>query len=623
MKDPGLSARNSPFDHEQADLLNRLLSTLTPDQAVWLSGFLAGLHTSQPQPLPPVTASPPPVNEPVPPPAQTPATKPEVTVLFGSQTGNAMQLAGELAGRIEKFGLKASLSCMSEYRANDLKKATHLLLVTSTHGDGDPPDKAMAFYDFLHSRRAPRLEGMSFSVLALGDTTYPKFCQTGKNFDKRLEELGAKRLYPRADCDIDYRPDAEAWMKDVLQALGAKGADAVAEGAKATAGIRLPLVAPRPLPSAPRHSRENPFRAEVIDNFPLNGRGSDKETRYLKFSLEGSGLTFEPGDSLGIVPENHPQLVDELIGHMGWPAEERVTVGNGEVPLRDALLKHYEISSLTRPMLEQAANISRDGLRKLVCEGRSEGIRTYMEGRDLLDLVRDFSFSGVPARDFVGILRKLPPRLYSISSSQKANPDEVDVTIVAVRYCAHDRQRCGTCSVHCAERVATGDRLPIYIHRNPTFRMPADPNTPLIMIGAGTGVAPYRAFLEDREERGAQGRTWLFFGDRRFRTDFLYQLEWLRWRKRSVLTRMDVAFSRDQDRKVYVQHRMLERSRELYAWLEEGACVYVCGDRKRLAPDVHAALETILQQEGHLSADNARNYLSDLHRQNRYQRDVY
>lgn len=611
---PLLSAQNSPFRQEQADLLNRLLPTLTADQALWLAGFLAGMrvrgessatipaeskHASAESPAEALSASKP--------------EAPEITILFGSQTGNATRLAGDLAQRLQEHGFNTTLWCMSEYRTNNLKKAGHLLIVTSTHGDGDPPDKAMAFHDFLHSRRAPKLEGLNFSVLALGDVSYEHFCQTGKRFDQRLEELGGKRLYPRVDCDVDYHEKAEAWMQGVLQVL-THDDDANVSVAHAPSTLATPVAA---------HSRLNPFSAEVLENFALNGRGSDKQTLYVKLSLEGSGLAFEPGDSLGIVPQNHPALVDELIGHMGWKADECVTAGKEEVSLREALLKHYEITLLTRPMLEQVANFSRDGLHKLMSEGRDEDVRAYIQGRDVLDLVQDFSLAGVSACDFLGTLRKLPPRLYSISSSHKANPEEVDVTISVVRYCAHDRNRCGTCSVHCAERVTTGDQLPVYINGNPNFRIPADPHIPLIMIGAGTGVAPFRAFLEDREENGAAGRTWLFFGERRFRTDFLYQLDWLRWRKRGVLSRMDVAFSRDQDRKVYVQHRMLERSRDLYAWLQDGAHVYVCGDQKRLAPDVHAALETIVQQEGRLSADGARSYLSELQRQNRYQRDVY
>jgi sulfite reductase (NADPH) flavoprotein alpha-component len=301
-----------------------------------------------------------------------------------------------------------------------------------------------------------------------------------------------------------------------------------------------------------------------------------------------------------------------------------VNKSGDERPLREALLRNFEITVLTKPLLEQASQLSSgNGLQQLVEPGRAQDLKNYMKERDLLDLVRDYSPWNVSAAAFVSILRKLPARLYSIASSQKANPDEVHVTIRAVRYETHGRDRYGVCSVQCAERLQPGDTLPVYIQHNPNFKLPANPATPIIMIGPGTGVAPFRAFLEEREETGAEGKTWLFFGDQHFSTDFLYQLDWQRWLKEGVLTRMDVAFSRDTDKKVYVQHRMLEKSRELFQWLEQGACVYVCGDEKHMAHDVHAALAAILEREGGMSPEAAAAYLSEMQQQKRYQRDVY
>jgi len=343
----------------------------------------------------------------------------------------------------------------------------------------------------------------------------------------------------------------------------------------------------------------------------------------VKLLIEGSGLVFEPGDCLGIYPQNHPGLVDRLIEEIGWNPQEPVPTGTQEHPLRESLLKHYEITLLTKPLLEQLAVFSRDGLPDLLHREPADELHSYLQGRDLLDLVRDFSLTRAPARDFVRLLRKMPPRLYSIASSRRANPDEVDLAIAAVRYTAHNRDRFGTCSVYCAERVQAGNTLPVYVQSNCNFRLPPGPDIPLIMVGPGTGVAPFRAFLEDREESGASGKTWLFFGDRRFRTDFLYQVEWLRWLKLGVLTHMDVAFSRDTDQKVYVQHHMLRKSRELFSWLEEGAYFYVCGDAKRMASDVQATLESIVQREGAMSLEDARAYLAALQQQGRYQRDVY
>jgi sulfite reductase (NADPH) flavoprotein alpha-component len=619
---PFLKVESSPFNAEQVELLNRLASTLVPDQWIWLSGYLAGVRSRLGPPTgpdAPTAAAQPPVNKP------GASTQPEVTVLFGSQTGNAMRLAEELSQRLRQAGFRAAPCCMSEYNHNALKKAERLLVVVSTHGEGEPPDKARLFHEFLQSQRAPRLPKLQFSVLALGDVSYKQFCDAGKSFDRRLEELGGRRLYERVDCDVDYREQAEAWMQGVVTALG-NGAAPVGDLSGAVAGAPPPVaVSDRPAATAAasEFGRERPFPAQVLENISLNGRGSGKETRYLKLALQGSGLKFAPGDSLGIYPRNRPALVDEFIGHMRWDPEELVPAAKAELPLREALLKHYEITQLTRPLLEKAAAFSRDGLAELVGRRPEEELYAYLPGRDLLDLARDFGLAGVPPRDFVRGLRRIPPRLYSISSSHLANRDEVDLTVAVVRYRAHQRDRFGTCSIYCAEELAGRDPLSVYVHPNPNFRMPQDPSRPIIMVGAGTGVAPFRAFLEEREETGADGKTWLFFGDRHFRTDFLYQLDWLRWHKRGTLTRMDVAFSRDTPAKVYVQHRMLERSREIYAWLQEGACLFVCGDEKRLAPDVHAALTTILRQEGRWSEAQAQAHLSELQRQNRYQRDVY
>lgn len=606
-----LQVMNSPFNQEQVELLNNLLPTLTETQQIWLSGYLAALRsTAFPVSSDAALHAVPAALSP-----SSPAASREVTVLYGSQTGNSQRLAKDLSRRLEERGLQVTLSSMNDFKPNGLKKVQNLLLLVSTHGEGDPPDNALPFYEFLHSKRAPQLEHLLYSVLALGDTSYEFFCKTGKDFDQRLEELGAKRICPRTDCDLDYDEPAAEWFNSVIGSLSETQAapEVASQAAIVVSGQEA-------------FSRTNPFKAEVLENLNLNGRGSDRETRHLELSLEGSDLQYEPGDCLGILPENHPDLVDALIQEMSFEPDELVPVNkNGDqLPLREALLRNYEITVLTKPLLEQAAQLSSsDGLHKLLGPGNEQELRSYLDERDLLDLVRDFSLWGVTAPKFVSILRKLPARLYSIASSLKANPDEVHLTIRAVRYQIHGRDRYGVCSVQCAERLQLGDTLPVYIHHNPNFKLPADPDTPLIMIGPGTGVAPFRAFLGEREEIGASGRTWLLFGDQHFLTDFLYQTDWQRWLKDGVLTRMDVAFSRDTDKKVYVQHRMLEKSRDLFQWLQEGAYLYVCGDEKHMAHDVHTTLGTILEQEGGMSPEEAGAYLADLQQQKRYQRDVY
>lgn len=610
-----LQVTNSPFNQEQVELLNRLLPTLTESQRTWLSGFIAALQgtaaaaavTASPQASAAAAVSAPVVSAPK-----------EVTVLYGSQTGNGHGLSKKLSKKLEEVGLQVTMSSMSDFKPNNLKKLQNLLIIVSTHGEGEPPDNAIPFYEFLHGKRAPQVENLQYSVLALGDTSYEFFCQTGKDFDKRLEELGGKRLTPRVDCDVDFDESAAEWMNQVLLSLNEAGA-----GSSAVEHVSAVALTDS---TESEYSRSNPFQAEILENLNLNGRGSDRETRHIEISLEGSNLQYEPGDSLGIYPENHPQLVDDLIAEMGWNADEAVVVNkSGEArTLRDALLRHYEITVLTKPLIEQAAKLSgNEGLRKLLEPGHEQELRAYIEERDLLDLVQDYGLQQVAASDFVSILRKIPARLYSIASSSKAFPDEVHVTVRTVRYEAHGRNRYGVCSVQLAERLEAGDSLPVYIQHNPNFKLPENPDTPIIMIGPGTGVAPFRAFLGEREETGAEGKSWLFYGDQHFTTDFLYQIEWQRWLKDGVLTRMDVAFSRDTDKKVYVQHRMLENSKELYQWLQEGACVYVCGDEKKMAHDVHSALGSILEQEGGMSPEEAAEYLTLMQQQKRYQRDVY
>jgi len=607
-----LQVMNSPFNQEQVELLNRLLPTLTESQKVWLSGYLAATQAGSAN----VTAAPEaPVVEAAAPVNVKPVSK-DVTILFGSQTGNAQGLANKAGKELESRGYKVTVSSMSDFKPNSLKKVENLLIVVSTHGEGDPPDNAISFHEFLHGKRAPKLDELRYSVLSLGDSSYEFFCHTGKEFDQRLEDLGGTRLYPRIDCDLDFDEPAAEWIAGVLAGLD----EAQAAGVEPVQAQEAAAPAPQALESA--YSRTNPFKAEVLENLNLNGRGSNKETRHLELSLEGSGLTFEPGDALGVYPENDPELVDLILEAVKWDANEKVTVNNEEVTLKEALSSRVEIATLTKPVVEKAAQLnSNKDLQSLV--SNRDSIKAYIDGRDLLDLIRDFGPWEVSAQEFAGILRKMPVRLYSIASSLAANPDEVHLTIGAVRYETHGRHRKGVASTQVAERLQPGDTLPVYIQKNQNFRLPQNPDTPIIMVGPGTGVAPFRAFMQEREEIGAEGKSWMFFGDQHFVTDFLYQTEWQKWIKDGVLTRMDVAFSRDQEEKVYVQNRMQEHSKELFQWLEEGAVVYVCGDKNHMAKDVNNTLIDIIEKEGRLSREKAEAYLADMKQNKRYQRDVY
>ncbi|MED1533947.1 MULTISPECIES: assimilatory sulfite reductase (NADPH) flavoprotein subunit [Bacillus] len=601
-----LHVLNSPFSQEQAELLNQLLPTLTDQQKIWLTGYLsaqAALAGSEAvTPVPSAAASAQPVSK-------------DVTVLYGSQTGNSEGLAKKTAQHLEEKGFQVTLSSMSDFKPNNLKKINNLLVIVSTHGEGDPPDNALSFHEYVHGRRAPKLDHLSFSVLSLGDSSYEFFCQTGKEFDERFEELGGTRLFDRVDCDLDYDEPFSEWLQGVASSLSEGEAVSLPQE---SAGANNQAVS--------EYSRTNPFYAEVLENINLNGRGSNKETRHLELSLEGSGLVYEPGDSLGIYPTNDPALVDELIQTCGWNAEESVTVHkNGDtLPLKDALTSHFEITVLTKPLLQKIAELTKsESLHALLEEGNEEKLKEYIAGRDLVDAARDFGpFEGTAA-DFTSILRKIPARLYSIASSLKANDEEVHLTIGAVRYDAHGRERQGVCSILCAERLQPGDTLPVYIQHNQNFKLPQDPDAPIIMVGPGTGIAPFRSFMQEREELGANGKSWLFFGDQHFVTDFLYQTEWQKWLKDGVLTKMDVAFSRDTEEKVYVQHQMKKQSKELFEWLEQGAYVYICGDEKHMAHDVHNTLLSIIQEEGAMSKEKAESYLANLQQQKRYQRDVY
>lgn len=601
-----LHVLNSPFSQEQAELLNQLLPTLTDQQKIWLTGYLsaqAALAGSEAvTPAPSAAASAQPVSK-------------NVTVLYGSQTGNSEGLAKKTAQHLEEKGFQVTLSSMSDFKPNNLKKINNLLVIVSTHGEGDPPDNALSFHEYVHGRRAPKLDHLSFSVLSLGDSSYEFFCQTGKEFDERFEELGGTRLFDRVDCDLDYDEPFSEWLQGVASSLSEGEAVSLPQE---TAGANNQAVS--------EYSRTNPFYAEVLENINLNGRGSNKETRHLELSLEGSGLVYEPGDSLGIYPTNDPALVDELIQTCGWNAEESVTVHkNGDtLPLKEALTSHFEITVLTKPLLQKIAELTKsESLHSLLEEGNEEKLKEYIAGRDLVDAARDFGPFDGTAADFTSILRKIPARLYSIASSLKANDEEVHLTIGAVRYDAHGRERQGVCSILCAERLQPGDTLPVYIQHNQNFKLPQDPDAPIIMVGPGTGIAPFRSFMQEREELGANGKSWLFFGDQHFVTDFLYQTEWQKWLKDGVLTKMDVAFSRDTEEKVYVQHQMKKQSKELFEWLEQGAYVYICGDEKHMAHDVHNTLLSIIQEEGAMSKEKAESYLANLQQQKRYQRDVY
>ena len=613
MKATPIQEHTSPLNAQQAQQLTALIETLTPMQVTWISGYLSGINASA---ATGEVAAPAQAAAPA---AQSEASEP-LTILYGSQTGNAEDIAETLRERAEAAGLNATAHDMLDYKPKDLKKEKNVIVCVSTHGEGDPPDNAEELHAFIYGKKAPKLDGMKFSVLAFGDTSYEHFCQTGKDFDAQLEKLGGKRLTDRVDLDVDFDEAAEAWIESVIDTYK----DELGGGDQPHPTVTaMPSAGGAAAPAAEAYSRKNPYEAEVLENIVLNGRGSDKEVHHIEMDTEESGLVWEPGDSLGIIPENDPSVVEELIAALGLSPEEKVTGIDGEVTLQHALTHQYEITTLTRPLIEKyAVQAQNEALDKLLSEDQREALADYMHGRFIIDVVEDYPIQGITGQDFVRLLRKLPPRLYSIASSHAANPDEIHLTVAAVRYESQGRARHGVASIQLADR-SEDVKLPIYIDHNKNFKLPENDDAPIIMVGPGTGVAPFRAFLEEREEREASGDNWLFFGAQHFLTDFYYQTDWLRWRKDGLLTRMDVAFSRDQEEKVYVQDKIRAAGKELFDWIERGATVYVCGDANAMAHDVHEALLELIGEHAGLDAEGAAGYLKNLQKEKRYQRDVY
>ena len=600
---PGLSP-------DQWEHIQSLAKAISPEQALWLSGYFAGVRDAERREAGRPALAP---DIPVARPAAAPeADQRRLTILFGSETGNSRALAQALSEAARQVGRQPTVVGIADYKARQLRDEQDLLIVVSTYGEGDPPQGAADFFEFLDSRKAPKLPDLRFAVLALGDSTYERYCEAGKRLDRRLEELGGVRLRPRVDCDVDYDEPAAAWTADVVAKIARK-----AGGAAAAAD------APRGAGAAALYDKRNPFPARVLENLTLTGRGSTKETRHIEFSLEGSGLVYEPGDALGVAPRNDPRLVESLLDALRLSPSAPVEIKGRASTLAEAIEKDLEISAVTPRFIEQWAELSgAEQLRRLLGEDAGAERSAFLRRNHVIDIVRAYPVAGLEAQTLVAGLRPLQPRLYSIASSLAAAPDEAHLTVSTVRYELNGEPRSGVASGHLAARAEPDATLPVYVQSNPHFRLPAD-DRPVIMIGAGTGVAPYRAFLQEREARGAKGRNWLFFGERNFRSDFLYQTEWQGWLKQKLLTRMDVAFSRDRAAKVYVQDKLRGQARDVLAWLEEGAHVYVCGDAAHLAPDVHETLIGVAQEQGGLAREAAEEYVRNLQRDHRYQRDVY
>ncbi|GED97435.1 sulfite reductase subunit alpha [Gordonia crocea] len=609
------------------------------EQKAWLAGFLAGLNTRLAMPagaaVPTAGAVGGPVAtlerpadgtaaEPAAAEAAAPAGPGSLLIIYGTQSGNAEWIADQAKDAATELGFDVTLADMGEATLEQVAGATKLLAVVSTYGEGEMPDDAEDLWSEIAGPEAPRMEGVSFAVCGLGDTIYDGFCQAAKNLDARLAALGATRVVDRAECDIDFQPAADAWMPGALDALLAAGsAPAAAPVAPVAEPAAEPVAEPAAEPVAEAWGRKNPYPATIIENTVLSGPASAKEVRHFVVSLGDSGIEYEPGDGLSVHAVNDAALVELVLARLGATGDELITDRKTERTLRDALTNHYELATPSKYLVDYIASRSGDAeLTHLSATGDHEALDAWLWGRDVLDLLNVDPTLTITPEELVNELRPLAPRVYSISSSPRAHAGTVHLTVAAVRYRSLDRDRGGVCSTFLADRCGDGAPISVYITPNRSFRLPDD-DAPVIMIGPGTGVAPFRSFLHERAARGATGENWLFFGDQHRESDYLYAEELARFTDDGLLTRLDLAFSRDQEHKIYVQDRMAENGAEFYDWLERGASVFVCGDATRMAHDVDTALHEIVAKQGGLDADGAAHYVDQLKQQKRYLRDVY
>ncbi len=596
-------SNQTTLDTNQLASFKQSIKDLSPLQLAWASGYLAARAES-------ATTG----NSPLPSSSVPAAT---LTILYGSQTGNAKGVAKSLAAKASAEGLNVELKSMAEIKPKAIKNMTHLLIVASTNGEGEAPDDAIAFHEFLASKKAPRLESLHYSVLALGDTSYEFYCQTGKDFDLYLEKLGAQRIAPRVDCDVDYDAEANTWSTAVIsQAKELLGS----VNAASNIGQQVSVDSAEDL-----YSKQSPYSAELLVSQKITGRDSAKDVRHIEIDLGSSGLTYQAGDALGVWFDNSALLVNELVSELGLDPLEKVAVGEESLTIAEALKTKLEITQTSINFVEfWAKKVSTNNLLTLLED--KTALRDYAANHQVVDVVKSAPLpedAKLNAQEFIDALRKITPRLYSIASAQSEVEEEVHLTVGLVQYQAGNEIRQGGASGFLANGIEEGGEVKVYIEHNDNFRLPPNTDTPVIMVGPGTGVAPFRAFMQEREATEAAGDNWLFFGDQTFTQDFLYQVEWQSYLKSGLLTKIDLAFSRDQAEKIYVQDRLKENASEIYAWLERGAHIYVCGDMSRMAKDVEAALLDIIATQGKLSVEQASAYLKDLRNAKRYQKDVY
>jgi len=593
------------------DLLNRI-HTLTEHELAWLSGYcwarlqntalLSGPDSAQPLPI-------------AHPESATAVVTRQVLILSGSQTGNARRVAEQLHEQLQDLHANLRLENLGDYKARQLAEEDIVLVVCSTQGEGDYPEEAISFAKFLFGKRAPDLSQLSFAVLALGDSSYPLYCEAGKQLDQRLAELGATRLFERIDCDLSYEAEAAQWRQNIRGVLHEQ---LTLRHAPSVGASSSPVAA-----SAPSYTKDKPFTATLVTKQKITARTANKNVQHLEIDLGDSGISYQPGDALGVYVQNTPDVVQTFLDALHFTGTESVQLPSGvELPLNDALQRHLELTQNSAVLVKKWAELSQHP--ELLAQSTDPTtLHTVAQQTPLLALIQQYPAT-LSAQAWVDILHPLTPRMYSIASSQGEVGPEVHLTLGLVQYSYDNHAYAGAASAYLGLHVEEGDELDVFVEPNPRFRLPADPNTPIIMIGSGTGIAPFRAFMQQREADAASGKAWLIFGNQRFTDDFLYQSEWQRWSKLGLLQHTHFAWSRQNPNgKTYVQHRVQEQGATLWQWLQQGAHVYVCGDATHMAKDVEAALIALIQTHGALDAEDAEAYLDQLRDERRYQRDVY
>ncbi|HDL8537868.1 TPA: NADPH-dependent assimilatory sulfite reductase flavoprotein subunit [Yersinia enterocolitica] len=590
-----------PLSPEQLARLQAAVGEFSPTQMAWLSGYFWGMVNQQPGAVvAPAVAAPAAVT---------------ITLISASQTGNARRLAEQLRDDLLAAKLNVNLVNAGDYKFKQIAQERLLVIVASTQGEGEPAEEAVALHKFLFSKKAPKLPETAFAVFGLGDTSYEHFCQAGKDFDNKLAELGAQRLLERVDADVEYQESAQQWRQQIVAALQAR---VPAQSAAAVAVT--PSGAVDEITSS-SYSKAAPLTAQLSVQQKVTGRNSEKDVRHIEIDLGDSGLRYQPGDALGIWFDNDPALVEELLALLWLKGDEQVSIDGQNISLSQALRSQLELTQNTTLIVDKYAALSRD--EKLIALlADKPALQHYAKNTPIVDMVRQAP-SDLNADQLVALLRPLTPRLYSIASSQAETENEVHITVGVVRYNIDGRPRTGGASGYLADRLEVDGDIRIFIEHNDNFRLPTNPETPVIMIGPGTGIAPFRAFMQQREADGATGKNWLLFGNPHFTEDFLYQVEWQRYVKDGLLTRIDLAWSRDQADKIYVQDKLREQGAELWNWIQQGAHIYVCGDANRMAKDVEQVLLDVVALHGAMDAEQADEYLSELRLARRYQRDVY